>query len=510
MRLADTRPTSGAYGYTSPSPNVYRVAVAGKGNVPLDSTAVVVNVTAVGFGGPGYVAVYAAGESAPGEANVVAAGAGPIVTNTVHVKIGVDGSIELKRNVAVNLVVDVVGAYAPAPDPVSAGRLVLPPNASIRVTGGTTVHAGSTMSFDLAAYGVPLDATGVLLSLAARQIGRGSWIAYEAGTPRPYITTFNIDTVAQIRGNQTVVGFTGDTPIVSVFSAGGGILVMDIVGWFTGPSAPASTDGLFIPTTHKRQLDTRIGRSIAPFGPATFEFSSGAVHPVMALVGNLWAADGWDSSVVGVSPAGTGTRPATILGSPVPRLHSATHFLARTSTRGVAINTNAGMHLMVDVAGWFLGTPPAATLPVPVNRAFAPTAITHVRWTDAGGTKIREVRTPATASDLNLDRIANMRIGAAYKDRSTLGQRSNVMVFGHRTTYGAMFYYLHTVKVGGMFSLRGADGIGTTTASSTPASPRPRTQRSPDSPGRTRPSRRNWSPARASTARRQACRTASS
>ena len=455
-RVADTRPGL-AFGFTMPALNTYRVPVTGLAGVPLDATAVVVSVTAMAAAGAGSVAVYPAGDDAPTEADVVVDVAGQSITNTVHVLVGIGGAIELKRSVAVYLGVDVIGAYVPVDDPVAAGRMVMPASA-LRIASAVPVAAGAEIAFDLASKGVPTDATGVLVAINSQRSGKGIWAVYRHGTRRPTTATLTIDTAGQSRSNQTIVPLNGTSPIMRIYTSGGGAVSVDVLGWFTGASATPSTDGLFIPTAHRRQLDTRIGRSLPPFGPATFEFSTGTTESVMAVVGNVWTADSWAPGNVRATPAGTAVPAITIAGIATARASTANHFLARVSSRGIAVTTNAGAHMMIDVADWYLGTPPTATLTRVTNRTFAPTKVTQVRWTDAGGTKVRDVRTPATSADQNLDRIADLGLGAAYKDHSTLGQRGNVMIFGHRTLRGAMFRYLHTVKLGAVFSLRGADG----------------------------------------------------
>ena len=64
-RLADTRPDQGAFGYTAISSNVVRVQVAGREGVPANATAAVLNVTGVNTTAPGFVTVYPAGTDTP-------------------------------------------------------------------------------------------------------------------------------------------------------------------------------------------------------------------------------------------------------------------------------------------------------------------------------------------------------------------------------------------------------------------------------------------------------------
>ncbi|HEY0521033.1 MAG TPA: hypothetical protein VGC84_16195, partial [Ilumatobacteraceae bacterium] len=69
-RLADTRPSQGAFGFTRLSANVVRVQVAGRFGVPANATAAVLNVTGVNAPAPGFITVYPSGTGLPTASNV--------------------------------------------------------------------------------------------------------------------------------------------------------------------------------------------------------------------------------------------------------------------------------------------------------------------------------------------------------------------------------------------------------------------------------------------------------
>ena len=113
--------------------------------------------------------------------------------------------------------------------------------------------------------------------------------------------------------------------------------------------------------------------------------------------------------------------------------------------------SNSGMHLIGDVAGWFLGTPSTATQPVPVNPNYTANKATAVYSAKASvlvGIK----------SGTNLDAIANQGYAATWSDLANVATPGNVMLFAHRTTGNAPFYYLHVLTTGDSFSLLGTDG----------------------------------------------------
>src|SRR5262245_36094276 len=61
VRLADTRPAQGAYGFTNVNANIIRVKVRGTAGVPDDAVAAVVNVTMIRAAGVGFITVFPPG-----------------------------------------------------------------------------------------------------------------------------------------------------------------------------------------------------------------------------------------------------------------------------------------------------------------------------------------------------------------------------------------------------------------------------------------------------------------
>ena len=88
------------------------LTVAGRGGVPVDAAAVVLNVTVTEAQGAGFVTVYPCGGGVP-TASSLDFVAGSTVANGVVVKVGVGGQVCLFTQSATHLVVDVDG-YFPA------------------------------------------------------------------------------------------------------------------------------------------------------------------------------------------------------------------------------------------------------------------------------------------------------------------------------------------------------------------------------------------------------------
>lgn len=463
-RLADTRAAT-RFGYVRvDTTRTIRVKAAGVRGIPANATAVVVTITTLGSAGSGVVAAYPSNMLPPVDSklpmNVVLTGAGQSRSNMVTVKLAPNGTFDIRKTIATELVVDVVGAYAPATDPVADGRFV-PLYGTHRALNAVAVAAKSSATVDLDLSGVPPFATAAVVNITAERANRGLWTAHARNTTRPATIDLFLDANAQTRSNQTIVPLNGIDSFVHFYSSAGGRVTVDVLGYYTGSTHAVSADGLFMPANPVRRFDSRINRPLAPFGPVTFEFKvvTNPAVEAQGFVANLYSTDSWDAGTVVTRPAGVANAspmPAARIDS--PRFTINTAFVGRASNRGVAITANKGAHLVVDLQGYFIGTTPAATVAALKNPTFAPTPVVSVRWKDATGTHVKPVEASRTNTSNDMTRIADKGIAAAFKGMSTLGKKSNTMLFGHRTTHGGMFRYLNSVGVGATFSLKGADG----------------------------------------------------
>ncbi|MDJ0769717.1 MAG: hypothetical protein QNJ12_13020 [Ilumatobacter sp.] len=120
-RLADTRP-----GFTTidgqdagngrvPGGHSLQLEVTGRAGVPLDASAVVLNVAAVDPLGPGHITVHPTGTARPNASNINHS-PGQTIANTVVARLGAGGQVCISAHAATHLVVDVAGHLAgPAP-----------------------------------------------------------------------------------------------------------------------------------------------------------------------------------------------------------------------------------------------------------------------------------------------------------------------------------------------------------------------------------------------------------
>ena len=149
-------------------------------------------------------------------------------------------------------------------------------------------------------------------------------------------------------------------------------LVIDVAGYFTGSDAPSSTDGLFVPVTPFRMLDTRESqqRSVMfqvrscplrrrdPCGcrrsrrcPGKQRVRRCSKHCVNA---NPWRRLG------AIWPAGGAEPETSSVNSGFANHTVANHAATKIGAAGIGVRTMSGMHIIVDVTGYFLGgTTPA-------------------------------------------------------------------------------------------------------------------------------------------------------
>jgi hypothetical protein len=453
-RLADTRADQGAFGFTRISASVIRVQVAGKGNVPTNATAAVLNVTGVNTTAPGFVTVFPSGSALPTASNLNFDGAGQVMANMATVRLGAGGAVDVYMQRPMDVVIDVSGAYTPVTVGTAAGRLTTFAGGAFRVLDtrdrGARIDGQSSERVDVSAAGVPANAAAVVVNLTATQTAVGFWTAYPIGQLVPKASNLNIDAVGETRASQAIVLLSGEAAF-NIFSQTGGHLIVDVAGYFTGATSPVGTDGLFLPTDPTRLLDSRNSTVMPTWGGSTLEFPVPANVAVSAAAINITGTESMTGGFVTAFPSGVQRPTVSNLNVDTWDQTIANHAIVRVSTRGISLFTQNGLHLIADLNGVYLGTPSAALLAPPINPQFGPATA-------------REVDTASIGMDLpvgtgpNLDAIANLGIAATWNGSAQLATPGNIVLFGHRTSHGAPFLDINLVPIGGSVSLIGDDG----------------------------------------------------
>jgi LPXTG-site transpeptidase (sortase) family protein len=209
---------------------------------------------------------------------------------------------------------------------------------------------------------------------------------------------------------------------------------------------------LFLPTTPTRVLDTRTFVPLIPWKGSTFEFGIGrSTDAVSAAALNLTGVDPWIGGYVTLYPAGQPRPFVSNLNLTTFNQIIANHAIVRVGQRGVDVFTQNGVHLVADVAGWYLGTPSSSPLVKPPNPLYYPNKAASVQIPSLG------IWIPIETGP-DLDAIATRGHAAAFGDQVDVAEKGNIMLFGHRTSSTHPFLYLNLLKPGQTFMIYGSDG----------------------------------------------------
>lgn len=345
-----------------------RVDIGGSELIEQQVAAAAVTVTITGANTGGYATVFPGGTTRP-PTSTVNFSARTSAANSTIVGVGRDGTIDVYTSTDAAVIVDVSGVFSNA-TVATSGRFV--PLTPQRVLDGRQPGAvvgrmepGSSGTIPLPAA-VPNDATAVAVNVTSLWATRPGYLSgYAAGGNEPSTSFLNVDgsgspVAAAVILPVSAAGFT-------VVNAAGGRLAIDVTGYFTGPSAAASSDGLFVGTDPTRLIDTRL-QDRRLWANGGIEVPSPRSNAA-ALVTNVTVARTDGPGYVTAYPAGT-WRPVVSALNATRRDHTIPNAaITPTSTRGAAYYASSSTDLIVDMTGYFTGTPRAATLPVPANRA---------------------------------------------------------------------------------------------------------------------------------------------
>ena len=286
-------------------------------------TAAVVNVTVVGPAAPGYWTLWPTGQARPNASQlnvddyISTFGGAVAVPNLVTVPV-VNGGISVYSSAGGHVVVDLVGYYTPSATSSpssSSGRLVSRP-APTRIydsRNGSVMIAGETRTIS-----VPdsVGTSAVVLGVTVIGLSEGYWQIFPKGSSKPDSSNLNSFTIGAISANQ-VIASVNQNGEIDVFSSGGGHLIVDLIGSFTGSSAAASTEGLFVPLdSPSRFLDTRAAGRIAGTGSVEVDVQTQLGYSNIAAVAmNATITDAYLPGYVSVTPAGSSPTQSTSRGT---------------------------------------------------------------------------------------------------------------------------------------------------------------------------------------------------
>jgi Zinc carboxypeptidase len=355
-------------------------------------TLTVVNTTAAGF-----VTVWPSGTPRPSVSNINITAAGEARANSVVVRLGTDGAVDVYVDAKADVIVDQVGVFRATPH-AEAGRYVALPANRIFDTrqaafGASAARANQTRSVPLPT-GVPSDAAAMAVNLTfADTAAAGFFAAWPAGFARPQASTGNADGPRQTRAIFAIVPVSADG--FQIYTQSGAHIIVDAVGYFTGNSAPDSGDGLFVPQDPQRLLDTRTNAPGLVWPGGTIEVpGTDADHAAVWM--NYTTIDAFAPGYLTAYPARTSLPSVSTVNTPGPKATVANAAITNLSSAGVALTSFAGEHALADLAGYFTGSPLTALTPLAPNEA--PATFAFGRSADGRPLVAHHRRASATAN----------------------------------------------------------------------------------------------------------------
>jgi hypothetical protein len=391
-RLLDTR---GGAGPVDAGGAIDVEVVGDRCQIPDRATAAALTMTVSEPDGAGFLTVWPGGEPRPA-ASVLNFQKDETVANSQLVQLGDEGDVSVYSLAQTDVVVDVTGYFEPVDggDGVSSGRFV--PVAARRLVDTVSSNRPAPGSAVRVDPDVPADAVAVAVNITTTQSrGAGYFTAYPAGSSLPTASVLNTDAAGQSRASAAIVPVS--TGGFDVYTSSGDHVIVDITGYFTGPSAPQTDEGLFVASDPTRLADTRLatgafgGPRLWDAGGRQFATSQLTGGSVAAVAVNVVMTETEDLGYVSAGPARVDQALTSTVNASSPQLTVANASIVQVSTAGIELNTLNATHLVVDVMGWFTGQPLTATTAPPVNTPnadrkvyiIADSAIAGIRWTGA-------------------------------------------------------------------------------------------------------------------------------
>lgn len=344
-RLVDTR--EDAPGRLAAGTTI-RIDVTGRCDVPLGATSVALSITATEPAAAGYLTVHPDGAARPLVSNLNVR-AGQTRSNGAIVRLSADGAVAVFTSLPTHLVVDVTGAFLPAAGS-SQGRFVpTVPRRLLDTRSGGRPAPGTSVRVALPPE-VPADATAVAATVTTTESsGFGFFTAHPAGTRRPWTSILTTDAPGQTRAVGVLVPVSSAG--LDVSSSAGDHVIVDLLGYVTGPSAPASGSGLYVGDIPARLFDSR--HHVPSFtAGATRTLDVGTDAAAVVLTATMTRS--WGPGYVTITPSDAWRDlVSTVNVDDVDATAAALTVVGVSPERTLAISSSVGTDVIVDRSGWF-------------------------------------------------------------------------------------------------------------------------------------------------------------
>ncbi|WP_161797266.1 carboxypeptidase-like regulatory domain-containing protein [Pseudarthrobacter chlorophenolicus] len=284
-RFLDTRSASGPVA----AGGTVSFQAGGVNGVPLDASAVVVNLTATETKSEGFLTAYASGGPKPNASNVNF-GRGQTVPNLAVVPLGADGKVTIANTSSgTTQVIADVAAYFKGGTPTAVGAFgAKPPSRFLDTrTSSGPVPAGGTISLQIGGVnGIPSNASAAVINLTVTEAKSAGFLtAYASGKAKPNASNVNFGP-GQTVPNFAVVPLGPDGKVtIANTSSGTTQVIADVSGYFL-PGMPLEP-GAFGSITPTRFLDTRTSSGPVKAG-GTISFQAAGINGVPENAAGVW------------------------------------------------------------------------------------------------------------------------------------------------------------------------------------------------------------------------------
>ena len=335
--------------------------------------AALVNLTMVDSSGTGYVVASEGRTEHPSTSNVNAT-TGEVAANTSIVPVDADGNIVLYTSVTTNVIVDVLGTFSATLPGQSGGRFValaparlidtrLPATGSNAYTKTPTVNFVSKVNTVVAGkLGVPsaVEAVAVIVTGVTKAgTSPGFATVYPGGAQQPSTSNLNTNGDGDARPNLVIVPL-GTNGSIDITLQSTDDVIVDVAGYFLDTTGAA---GLYHVVSPSRQVDTRLPLGFATLpidGTATLNPGAPVPDNAMAISQNVTLTGSFGPGYITAYPADQGRPLASNGNVSGPRQDHASLTLTKVGGNGagsVAYYSSGGTDVVVDITGYFDGTP---------------------------------------------------------------------------------------------------------------------------------------------------------
>jgi hypothetical protein len=366
-RLLDTRESPGR---PLEATTTAVVRVAGRCGVGNGAVAAALTLTVIEPDQSGYATMFPTGRKRP-VASALNYASGETIANMQLVQVGSGGNVSVYSLRTGHFVVDVTGYFVPAGGGSSrAGRYV--PIDAYRAIDTRETKRPAPRSIVSVRPNVPSGAIAVAVTITTTETrGPGFFAAYAADERLPVASVLNADAAGQTRSASAIIPVSSSG--FQVYTQAGDHVIVDVTGYFSGPGAKRSSAGLFVSTTPTRLVDTRPwaspsrGPRLWDRGTREFRVTGITGGSVGAVAANFTVTDTEDSGYLLAYPARTRRPLESTVNYDSGAATVATSSIVRTSTAGIATYALEATHLVIDITGWFTGSPVPTTTGGPTN-----------------------------------------------------------------------------------------------------------------------------------------------